>query len=65
MTINNNDEVTHRVGEDDISIAFRTNRFFTSGMKWYFSTREGIDQGSYESRIIAQAIQNYICERQY
>lgn len=66
MTIQNNNEITCRSGESDISQTFRTNRFFTSGTDWYFSTREGIDQGPYDSRLLAhKAIQNYIRERQH
>ena len=58
--------VTHRAGELDVSITVRSNRFFTNGSDWYFSTREGLDQGPFPSRILAHdAIQNYIRERQF
>ena len=60
ITQNDNREITRRAGESDVSITFRSNRFFTSGNDWYFSTREGVDQGPFESRIIAHdAIQKY------
>lgn len=62
----NNRQSTRRVGEIDIPITFRSNRFFTSGSDWYFSTREGIDQGPFTSRILAHnAIQKYIRDKQY
>ena len=28
-------------------IPFRSDRFFTVGSKWYFTTREGFDSGPY------------------
>ena len=60
-----NRETSRRAGETDIPITFRSNRFFTSGSDWYFSTREGVDQGPYPSRVMAHnAIQKYIRERQ-
>lgn len=63
---NDSREISCRVGEIDVPVTFRSNRFFTSGNDWYFSTREGIDQGPFESRIIAHdAIQKYIREKQY
>lgn len=62
---NNNRDVTHRVGEENVPVTFRSNRFFRSGSDWYFSTREGIDHGPFESRITAhEAIQQYIREKQ-
>ena len=61
-----NSEITNRVGEVDVPVTFRSNRFFISGSDWYFSTREGVDQGPFESRIIAhEAIQQYIREKQF
>lgn len=60
------DNASYRNGEQDVPITFRTNRFFTEGPNWYFSTREGIDQGPFENRLLAhQAIQDYIRERQF
>lgn len=57
---------TYRAGELDTPIIFRSNRFYTRGSDWYFSTREGLDQGPFSSRILAhEAIQNYIRERQF
>lgn len=62
----NDSEISRRAGEADVSFTIRSNRFFTSGNNWYFSTREGIDQGPFESRIIAHdAIQKYIREKQF
>jgi len=59
------DEVSCRAGEKDVPNTFRTNRFFTTGTNWYFSTREGTNEGPFASRIIAHdAIQEYIRERQ-
>lgn len=59
-------ETTRRIGEQDVPVTFRTNRFFTSGANWYFNTREGTDQGPYDSRIMAHdAIQKYIREKQF
>lgn len=66
MMINHYDnrEITRRSGEADISKTIRSNRFFTSGNDWYFSAREGIDQGPFESRIVAHdAIQKHIREK--
>ena len=55
-----------RIGEQNIPTTFRTNRFFVAGSSWYFSTREGEDQGPFESRILAHdAIQRYIRDRQF
>ena len=39
---------------------FRTSRLFNIGNEWYFSTREGVDQGPFLSKEIAeQAIEIY------
>lgn len=52
-----------RKGEQDIPITFRTNRFFTIGNNWYFSTREGIERGPFNTKEFAQqAINTYISE---
>lgn len=57
-------QTTCRVGESDAPVTFRSNRFFTCGSKWFFSTREGIDHGPFPSRIVAHnAIQKFIRER--
>ena len=40
---------TLRKGESGI-IPFRTGRFFNIETNWYFSTREGIDHGPFESK---------------
>ena len=59
------DESVRRAGEHDVPLNFRTNRFFVACNSWYFSTREGTDQGPFATRIIAHdAIQEYIRERQ-
>ena len=39
----------HRVDENG-HIPFRSDRFFTVGSKWYFSTREGFDSGPYANK---------------
>ena len=65
MTYDNH-EANCRAGENKVPVTFRSNRFFTSGTDWYFSTREGIDQGPFPSRISAhEAIQKYIRDKQY
>ena len=61
----NDSEISRRAGEAHVQVTIRSNRFFTNGNDWYFSTREGIDQGPFESRIVAHdAIQKYIREKQ-
>ena len=61
---NDNREMTHRNGEDVAPVTSRNNRFFKQASGWFFSTREGIDQGPFESRIEAHlAIQEYIREK--
>ncbi len=41
----------HRQNEFGNShIPFRSDRFFTVGSKWYFTTREGFDSGPYANR---------------
>lgn len=58
---NDNREISHRNGENAAPVISRNNRFFKQASGWFFSTREGIDQGPFESRIMAHvAIQNYI-----
>lgn len=57
-------QTTCRVGESDAPTTFRSNRFFTNGSEWYFTTREGVDYGPFPSRIVAHnAIQKFIRER--
>lgn len=59
----NQSETLPRKGEQGIPVTFRTNRFFSIGTDWYFSTREGIDQGPYQSKKLAQlAIEKFIRE---
>ena len=51
---------SHRDGEDPSLARFRANRLFTSGAAWYFSTREGRDQGPFISKEQAEkAISEY------
>lgn len=68
MTIYDFDEanIARRSGEiDSVAIAFRCNRFFTSNSDWYFSTREGTNEGPFASRVLAhEANQQYIREMQ-
>lgn len=60
-----NDNITRRAGEHNVSVTFRSNRFFSTGTSWYFSTREGTNEGPFASRLLAHdAIQEYIRERQ-
>ena len=63
---NDNRQMSRRNGEPEVPVTIRSNRFFTSGTDWYFSTREGIDQGPFPNRISAhEAIQKYIREKQF
>ena len=39
----------HRNNEQG-NIPFRSDRFFSVGDKWYFSTREGFDSGPYANK---------------
>ena len=62
----NNNLATPREGETDAPISFRAHRLFSIGADWYFSTREGIDQGPYFTKVLAEnAIERYIREMQY
>jgi len=68
MTIHNfdNDIPACRTGEGEVPVSFRSNRFFSRGTSWYFSTREGTNEGPFTSRILAHdAIQKYIREKQF
>ncbi len=61
----NNDTVCSRKGEDIMQVRFRANRLFAIGMDWYFSTREGTDQGPFNSKENAEeAITKFISEIQ-
>ena len=61
IQLNDNTDINYRTGDNNISVMFRSNRFYMMGNNWYFSTREGIDQGPYSSRIEAHDVmQNYI-----
>ena len=42
-----------RKGESGV-IPFRTGRYFTVDSKWFFSTREGIDHGPYNTKYDAE-----------
>lgn len=43
-----------RQGESARQMKFRSSRYFTIGAMWYFSTREGKDQGPFLSKELAQ-----------
>lgn len=59
----NNNLSCPRKGENGTETRFRVNRLFSSGTVWYFSTREGKDQGPFLSKEHAQqAISNFIRE---
>ena len=59
----NNNVSCPRNGEDAKQMRFRANRLFSSGSAWYFSTREGKDQGPYFTKEEAQrAITKFISE---
>jgi len=42
-------ERAHR-GDEQGKVPFRSDRFFSVGSKWYFSTREGFDSGPYADK---------------
>ena len=42
----------NRDGETGV-VPFRSGRFFVVSNNWYFTTREGIDKGPYNSRTAA------------
>lgn len=44
----------NRDGEQG-GVPFRSDRFFSVGNKWYFSTREGFDSGPYANRERAES----------
>lgn len=67
MPLNNdtNNSASPRQGEKNVPITFRTNRFFSIATNWYFSTREGIDQGPFISKERAEhALAKLISEKQ-
>ena len=37
-------------GGEQGEVPFRSDRFFSVGRKWYFSTREGFDSGPYANK---------------
>lgn len=39
-----------RQDDNDKKTWFRSQRFFTEGSNWYFTTREGTVEGPFESR---------------
>ena len=50
----------HRKSETG-PVPYRTGRFFCVDSRWYFSTREGIEHGPFDTREKAQqACSNYI-----
>jgi len=50
-----------RKDEKGKALTYRTQRLFTVAHEWFFSTREGIDQGPFLSRQVAElAIEIYI-----
>ena len=59
---NLNDRVRgSRLGEQHPRLMFRAQRLFTIGHNWYFSTREGENQGPFSSKRIAElALEIYI-----
>ncbi len=54
MFLNNNKKEkeikVQRVTDKEGDTPFRSNRFFSVGEKWYFSTREGFDSGPYANK---------------
>ena len=46
--------MTHRRGEQG-SVPFRSGRFFNIDTRWYFSCREGMDHGPFDSKEEAEA----------
>ncbi len=38
-----------RLGENE-RFTYRSGRFFNVGNEWYFATREGVDQGPFDTR---------------
>lgn len=44
----------NRVTDSSEKVRFRADRFYRSGGYWYFSTREGVDVGPFESKTQAE-----------
>ena len=62
---NNNNVACPRKGEHEQLVTFRAQRLFSIGIDWYFSTREGKDQGPFTSKeITLKSINNYISKVQ-
>ena len=50
-----------RKDEKGRALTYRTQRLFTVAHEWFFSTREGVDQGPFLSRQVAElAVEIYI-----
>ena len=64
--LNQNQSITAacpRKGDIGNRVSFRAERLFSIGTTWYFSTREGEDQGPFLSKQYAQKeIKRYIDE---
>jgi hypothetical protein len=44
-------QISHAHRQNELGrIPFRSDRFFSVGDKWYFTTREGFDSGPYANR---------------
>ena len=57
----NSDVVGFRLGEQKQRMNFRVQRFFTIGHNWFFNTREGVDQGPFINKAVAEkAVEHYI-----
>lgn len=57
----NNNITCPRKGENERHMTFRSQRLFSIGSDWYFSTREEIDQGPFVSKEVAKLnIASYI-----
>ena len=64
MSLNDANNVNcPRSGESAEQVKFRSQRLFSVGPQWFFSTREGTDQGPFSNKEQAQqAINTYIQE---
>ena len=61
----NGNVVGFRLGEQKQRINFRVQRFFTISHNWFFNTREGVDQGPYINKSVAEkAVKDYIQKMQ-
>lgn len=61
----NSSAASSRKDDTDIRTSFRAERLFSIGTNWYFSTREGQDQGPFLSKQMAlNAIDDYINDMQ-